>query len=64
MGVQSKSKSMLMASCVLEEFDYQQGVNLSFSLPDGTLILSSSGNDIHDRKDYKQNACFVKNYSF
>lgn len=50
-----------MASCVLEEFDYQQGANLSFSLPDGTLILSSNGNDTHDRKDYKQNACFVKN---
>lgn len=37
--VQSKSKSVLMASCVLEEFDYQQGANLSFSLPDGTRFF-------------------------
>lgn len=35
--VQSKSKSKLMASCVLEGFDYQWGVDLSFSLHDGTL---------------------------
>lgn len=38
--VQSKSKSKLMASCVLEGFDYQWGVDLSFSLPDGTLLFS------------------------
>lgn len=29
-----------MASCVLEGFDYQWGVDLSFSLPDGTLLFS------------------------
>lgn len=37
MMVQSKSKSKLMASCVLEGFDYQWGVDLSFSLHDGPL---------------------------
>ncbi len=37
--VQSKSKSTLMASCVLEGFDYQQGLNPSFSLPDDILFF-------------------------
>lgn len=35
-----------MASVVLEELDYQQGVNLSFSRPDGALVLSCSGNAV------------------
>ena len=39
MAVQSKSKSTLMASCVLEGFEYQQGVNLPFSRSDDGLFF-------------------------
>lgn len=46
MVAQSKSKSALMASCVLEEFDYQRGVNLSFSPPDATRFHADNMKDI------------------
>lgn len=40
MEAQRKSKSALMASCVLEGFDYQQGADLSLPLPAGTHFCS------------------------